>query len=234
MRKLLALCAVLISLSITAQTQKYHRVKVYTGEKGIIELAKAGIAVDHGEFKKGLYLITDLSDNEIKAVKKTGLPYDILINDVEAFYKHQNDAYKNYNPKNETAAAAGSCNACQEFQTPQNFNLGNMGGFFTYQEMLDNLDSMAAKYPNLIGARAPIGSGTTDEGNQLFWLKISDNPNAAETEPQLLYTALHHAREAESLSQLIFYMWYLLENYATDPEVQYLVNSSEMYFIPCV
>ncbi|MFL5753668.1 MAG: M14 family zinc carboxypeptidase, partial [Bacteroidia bacterium] len=45
---------------------------------------------------------------------------------------------------------------------------------------------------------------------------------------------LHHAREAESLSQLIFYMWYLLENYNTDPEIAYLVNNLEIYFVPCV
>ncbi len=29
-------------------------------------------------------------------------------------------------------------------------------------------------------------------------------------------------------------MWYLLENYETDEEIQYLVNNTQMYFIPCV
>jgi len=28
-------------------------------------------------------------------------------------------------------------------------------------------------------------------------------------------------------------MWYLLENYGTDPEATYLVNNREMYFVPC-
>ncbi|MDP2386702.1 MAG: M14 family zinc carboxypeptidase [Bacteroidota bacterium] len=233
MRKLITVFVLLISLSISAQTEKYHRVKIYTGEKGITELSKAGIAVDHGEFKKGLYIITDLSDTEIKAVKKINLPYDVLIEDVGNFYAHQNDAFKNYNPKNETMSA-GSCNSCQQFETPQNFNLGSMGGFFTYQEMLDILDSMAAKFPNLITIKDSIGTYLTDEGRPLHYVKISDNPTISETEPQVLYTALHHAREAESLSQLIFYMWYLLENYSTDAEVQYLINNTEMYFIPCV
>lgn len=233
MRKLIILFVALFSMSVSAQTEKYHRVKVYTGEKGIHELSKAGIAVDHGEFKKGLYLITDLSDTEIKAVKKLSLPYDVLIEDVGNFYEHQNDAFKNYNPKNETMAA-GSCNSCPQFQTPQNFNLGSMGGFFTYQEMLDILDSMAAKFPNLITVKDSIGTYLTEEGRPLHYVKISDNPNTNEAEPQVLYTSLHHAREAESLSQLIFYMWYLLENYSTDAEIQYLINNTEMYFIPCV
>ena len=36
------------------------------------------------------------------------------------------------------------------------------------------------------------------------------------------------------MSQLIFYMWYLLENYGTDAEVTYLVDNREMYFVPCL
>ncbi|MBN4081864.1 immune inhibitor A, partial [bacterium AH-315-C07] len=43
-----------------------------------------------------------------------------------------------------------------------------------------------------------------------------------------------HAREPGSLSQLIFYMYYLLENYDSDAEVKYLVDNNELYFIPCV
>ncbi|GIR22017.1 MAG: hypothetical protein CM15mP36_12240 [Flavobacteriales bacterium] len=35
-------------------------------------------------------------------------------------------------------------------------------------------------------------------------VKISDNPNVDEDEPQILYTALHHAREPGSMQQLIF------------------------------
>lgn len=50
----------------------------------------------------------------------------------------------------------------------------------------------------------------------------------------MLYTALHHAREPNSASQLIFYMWYLLENYATRADIQAIVNNLEMYFVPCI
>jgi|GEM_PF-6016658 len=50
----------------------------------------------------------------------------------------------------------------------------------------------------------------------------------------MLYTALHHAREPNSLSQMIFYIWYLLENYETDAEVKYLVDNTAMYFIPVI
>ncbi|MFK5983246.1 MAG: M14 family zinc carboxypeptidase, partial [Flavobacteriaceae bacterium] len=49
-----------------------------------------------------------------------------------------------------------------------------------------------------------------------------------------LYSAIHHAREPASLSQLIFYMWYLLENYDSNPEIQSIVNNTELYFVPVV
>ena len=66
-------------------------------------------------------------------------------------------------------------------------------------------------------------------------MKISDDPNTDDpTEPNVLYTAIHHAREPMSMSQTIFYMWYLLENYAISAEVQYLVDNTEMYFVPCL
>ena len=48
----------------------------------------------------------------------------------------------------------------------------------------------------------------------------------------MLYDAIHHARELSAMQQLIYYMWYLLENYATNSEVQAIVNNTELYFIP--
>ena len=37
-----------------------------------------------------------------------------------------------------------------------------------------------------------------------------------------------------SLMETIFYMWYLLENYGTNDEVTYLVNNTQMFFVPCI
>ncbi|MFT5801212.1 MAG: carboxypeptidase T, partial [Nonlabens sp.] len=113
--------------------------------------------------------------------------------------------------------------------------LGSMAGFFTYEEMLMHLDSMHTKYPNLISERAAIGSTMTHEGRPIYWLRISDNPTIDETtEEEVFYNALHHAREPNSLSQIIYFMWYLLERYETDLEVKYLVDNMEMYFVPMV
>ncbi|MEP0516252.1 M14 family metallopeptidase, partial [Dokdonia sp.] len=132
------------------------------------------------------------------------------------------------------------------YPTPDNFNLGSLGGYMTYQQFLDELDDMHDLYPNLITARDGISDFLTEGqadnsvtpsigGNRIEWVKISDNPNdSSEGEAQILYTSIHHAREFATLSELIFYMWYLLENYDTDPEVQSIVNNTELYFVPVV
>lgn len=230
MRYLLSVFLLFISVNIFAQNPElYHRVKINTGKDGLSKLAKAGIAVDHGTYKKSVYFITDLSESEIQAVKQTGLTYIVLIEDVSSYYRKRNEKKSAEKP-----TGANGCTECETFATPLNFQLGSMGGFFTYQEMLNMLDSMKSKYPTLITARQTISSSTTVQGRPLYYVKISDNAATAEPEPQALYTALHHAREPESLSQLIFYMWYLLENYNTNAHVKYLVDHTEMYFVPCI
>ncbi len=123
----------------------------------------------------------------------------------------------------------------QSWPVPSNFKLGSMGGMLTYTEMIAELDSMHNKYPNLITTKASASSSLSSiEGREIQFVKISDNPNTNESEPEVLYTALHHAREPVSMMNLIFYMWYLLENYAIDPEVKNIVDQTELFFIPCV
>ncbi|PSK93866.1 M14 family zinc carboxypeptidase [Taibaiella chishuiensis] len=229
MRKLLTIVSLLWAITGYSQEQKYHRVKVNTGKDGLARLAAAGIAVDHGSFKKDVYFISDLSDEEVTAVRDAGLTYIVLIEDVSAYYQQRNRRQEAAKPTGLTG-----CEDCVTYPTPANFQLGSMGGFFTYQQMLDILDSMKSKYPDLITLKQPISATTTVGGRPVYYVKISDNAATSEPEPKALYTALHHAREAQSLSQLIYYMWYLLEHYNTDAEIKYLVDNTELFFVPCV
>ncbi|MEM1123593.1 MAG: M14 family zinc carboxypeptidase, partial [Bacteroidota bacterium] len=82
--------------------------------------------------------------------------------------------------------------------------------------------------------KQPIGDYLTQQGRPIFWLKIGNNPDIDEDKPAILYNSLHHAREPNSLAQLLFFMWHLLENYESDAEIKYLVDNVAMYFIPCV
>jgi carboxypeptidase T len=217
----------LVSVSVAQHSPElYSRARIYFNQpKDLFLLAAQGVTVDHGIQKKGVFIESDFSANDLAIAQRLGMKTEILIEDVATHYANQNE--KSVADKNASCTGAPT-----NYPVPQNFNLGSMGGYLTYQEFLDNVDSMVAKYPNIISARAPISNFQTLGGREIYWLKISDNPNVNEPEPQILYTALHHAREPLSLTQLIYYMWYLLENYATDPDVQALVNNTEMYFVP--
>ncbi len=113
------------------------------------------------------------------------------------------------------------------------FGEGSMGGYYTYAEVLQQLDSMRVRFPAFITQRESIGY--SHEGRAIWIVKISDHPTVNETnEPEVLYTALHHAREPEGMMTVIYYMWWLLENYGTEPHATYLVNNRQIWFIPVV
>lgn len=223
----LTLLACTFSLCGTAQTLQYHKVKI-TGQAGLAKvLAELGITIDHSEAGE-TEITTEISEAEVAILKQHQIPHTIEVADMATFYEQRNQ-----NDRLQKAMASGVCNA-PTVQKPANFHLGSMGGYFTLAEMEQILDSMALLYPNLITIKQPVSSTQSIEGRNIWYVKISDNPTVNESEPQVLYTALHHAREACSLSQLIFYMWYLLENYGTNPDITATLNNTELYFVPCV
>jgi carboxypeptidase T len=209
-----------------SQAEKYHKVEITGGDGLAVQLLKLGITIDHSEAKENS-ITTEISDSELKILQQNGVKHSVLIHDMASFYEKR--IQQDYLNK---TSAAGLCNDPTVIK-PTKFHLGTMGGYFTFNEMVNIIDSMALLYPNLITVKQAL-SPLSIEGRSLWMVKISDNPNVDENEPELLYDALHHAREAQSLSQLIFYMWYLLENYATNPDVKFIVDNTEMFFVPCV
>ncbi len=214
--------SLLIFLAATAQN-KYSRVRVSLNGKTLQQLAATGIDVKEGILKKGAFFETDLSAAETAGLSEAGFDYEVRIADVSKYYADR--------------AAAGQAqvirNINEEWPVPQHWEYGSMGGYYTLDEVMAELDSMVALYPGLITQRQAISTDTlTFEGRMLYWVRISDNPNTDEDEPEVLYTGIHHAREPMGVQQMIWYMWHLLENYDSDPDIQQLVDATEMYFVP--
>ncbi|WP_378172170.1 M14 family zinc carboxypeptidase [Aquimarina sp. SS2-1] len=246
MKKIFIATFLLVSaLSIAQIRPTYSKAKItYNSPEGFQKLMKAGVPMDHGQHKRGIFIISDFSSTEIEIARNLGFQVNIIIQDSEADFVRRNEIAKTQKTtRNLTCPSSNGI--ILDYPTPSNFELGSMGGYLTYQEMLENLDAMRSKYPNLISARADIGTfltnGTPDGsvtpsigGNAIQWVRISDNPDADENESEILYDAIHHAREPASLSQLIYYMWYLLENYDSDPDVKQIVDHTELYFIPVI
>ncbi len=212
------------SFQLFAQ-QKYSKVRIFANKQELTEIQKSGIDLENISGKPGTFIDIELSDTEIKKLSDKGIKFDILIKDMSAYYQKR---YAESVLKNKNSLKGIN------YVTPVHFNYGSMGGFLTLDEVMAELDEMTSLYPNLITAKFTIGSTQTIEGRDIYAIKISDNPNVNEDEPEVLYTALIHAREPESMQQLIWYMWYLLENYGTDDEITYLVDNLQMYFIPVV
>ncbi|MEZ4722398.1 MAG: M14 family zinc carboxypeptidase [Flavobacteriales bacterium] len=222
--------AILVVFGLTSIKAQDARLKVYLDPISVQLMQEHGMELDHGQIKKGHYIINDFTAQERAWLKQAGVPFDVMIDNVSEYYVERNNIEAEIR---ESRSACGSENN-ETFETPSNWGLGSMGGFYTYDEYLGHLDSMVSKFPNLITTRAVIDTFETHQDRPIYWVKISDNPNTNEAEPEVLYTALHHAREPQSLTQLIFYMWYILENYGSDDEVTHLVNNTEMFFVPMI
>ncbi len=214
-----------------AQYELHHRVKIWTPPGSMPLLSSLGIETDHGDIRKNVWLVSDFSESELAQIAAAGFRYDILISDVTKHYQSQSFLPEQHQ---RTQAAAGCFDALNNYPVPAAFNLGNYAGYYYYQEMLNILDSMQAQFPALITIKQALPGGTTINGEPVYYVKISDNVLVDENEPEVLYTAVHHAREPGGMSQLIYYMWYLLENYGSDPEIDAILNNTELFFIPCL
>ena len=215
-----------------AGADAYSRARVWLGPRGLTELAALGIAVDHGESKAGVWFESDFSAAELAKMRAAGRRCEVLIADVKAHYRTQNATLRT--PAAARVQSGVLCDPPTPYPVPSSFRLGSMGGFFTYDEILQKLDSMRLRWPNLISAKLPTGPLRSVEGRPLYWVKISDNPDVDEVEPEMLYNGVHHAREPMSVVQMLYYMEYLLENYAVNPDVRAIVDNTELYFIPCI
>ena len=159
---------------------------------------------------------------------------------------------------NELLNNVGQYNECVEidWRIPSNWNLNpnvgtandDFGGCLTYDMVLQELDDMRAysidNGLNIISEKldASLVSGESDiaankqqtvEGRTVYYLRISDNPDIDEVdEPETLYQSLIHSREAATVMNQLYFMWYILENYESDTAIQNLVNNHALYFVP--
>ncbi len=105
----------------------------------------------------------------------------------------------------------------------------DMGGYHTYSETCSEL------YQASFDSLARLDTiGYSIEGRAIFALKISDNVEVEEDEPGVFINGLTHAREAITVEIVLYFMWYLLDNYGTEPEIKALVDSTEIWLAPIV
>ena len=202
---------IVILAAMLPASEIYKQVRVHSDTPQTIStLQESGLDIDHSYREPGKWIEFAVSVSRIHLLDETHLHYDIIHEDLEQFYASRLDS---------------------DYES-RDFDLGSMGGYYTFAEIEEHLDELYSQYPELITEKFSLGQ--TLEGRDIWMVKVSDNPEVDEDEPEMLYTGLHHAREPMSYMNLFYFMYWLLDNYDIEPEATALVNSRELYFIPAV
>ena len=106
----------------------------------------------------------------------------------------------------------------------------DMGGWRTLDMIHSALDSMHESYPALVSAPETLGFG--HDGNSILVIKISDNVEVDEDEPEVCIGLGIHAREVIAPEIIIQFAQWLLENYGIDERATHIVDTREVWFIP--
>jgi PKD repeat protein len=99
----------------------------------------------------------------------------------------------------------------------------------TYPNYESIMNQFATDHPDI--ARL-VTIGTLASGRKLLAIKITDNPDVQENEPEFLYTSSIHGDETTGYILMLHLIDYLLSNYGIDDRVTELVNSMEIYINP--
>jgi carboxypeptidase T len=137
------------------------------------------------------------------------------------FSPEQTERLKELGPKAEPLLANPKLNNLNPLIDPQ---------YHTYEEMMDELDSLAHRFPAI--ARLESLGVSTQEKRIIWGFKISDNVETDEDEPRVLYVGVHHACEVIGLEICMRLINDLLSGYGIDPQITEWVNNTEIWFIP--
>ncbi len=102
--------------------------------------------------------------------------------------------------------------------------------YHTYEELTDELQTLAASYPGLCKLDS---IGQTSVFDRTIWcVKLSDNVQEEEDEIALLYIGIHHACEPLGGETILYMINTFLENYGVDPQITQWLDDYEIFFIP--
>ncbi len=133
-----------------------------------------------------------------------------------------------------------------ESQLRSNLREGlRIDGYRTYDEVLDEMNTYVDQYEDLVrlyNIGDSWGKIYYDDGNinyepyqhDIWALKLTDQPDEDLDKPAVYYMGAHHAREPLSTEVTMTVLEHLLDNYGDDDEITYLVDNTEIWFLPIV
>jgi hypothetical protein len=107
--------------------------------------------------------------------------------------------------------------------------------YHTHAEMVAAIDAAVAAHPGII---KKFSIGQTAQGREIWAVKISDNVNQDEFEPEVLFEGLHHAAEHMATEMGVYLIELLTQSYgeedALGDRVTDIVRNNEIYIVPMV
>lgn len=107
-------------------------------------------------------------------------------------------------------------------------------GYTHPRELMEKFSEMAKNYSKiakLINLNKEYNMEPTWDKNEIYALKISDNVEQDEDEPNVLIVSNHHARELITPEIALDTAMQLLINYDKDPAITRIVNENQIYII---
>lgn len=106
----------------------------------------------------------------------------------------------------------------------------NFGEYFLYDDLTAHLNGLAGAYPELTSLDS---LGQSWQGRDI-WCMTLTNPatGSADSKPAFYIDGHIHAEEVATSQTALYTIWYLLENYDTDPQVTWLLDHMTFYIIP--
>jgi hypothetical protein len=113
------------------------------------------------------------------------------------------------------------------------FGSGSVAGFWSFEEVGALLDSLASH--DRAGILSEVDTvGWSLQGRPILALAVASEEQPLGTRPEVLLTSLTHAREPQGMQTLLYFLLSLVEGYGVDPELTYLVDEREIWFVPVV
>ena len=114
-------------------------------------------------------------------------------------------------------------------RAPEDFK--GVSAYHTYATLTTTLQGYATTYPSICRL---VSLGKSVQGRDIWALKITDNPDVAEDEPEIKYAATIHGNESLGTEMCLEFSNYLLSNYTTVVRAANLVNATELWIVPLI
>lgn len=223
------LCCLLFSNASLFSQEKHIYQRIRVPQHGITKLLESDVDVNRSSCYSAPNgdLIMEIRKLDVEAMRADNINLIVTIPNLTKFYKDR--------LKDTRLPDSVLHHLKLKKEVPKDWDYGSIGGYLSLDEIYDHMDNMAEKYPDLVSIRQPIGDFRTQHDRPIYHMFLSDNPNQEEQgEEEVLITGAHHAREMITPHIVIYYMYYLLENYKTNEEVKRLVDELRITFIPCL